>query len=302
MSPNPVVSQRPENWESTNKKLPEGTSLGYIHLTISDMQRSVDFYQNILGFQIHKQEAGKTILGAGGTDLLVLSEITGAVRVPRTSGLYHFAILTPSRRALAKSLRRLIETETGLQGGADHLVSEALYLADPDGNGIEIYRDRPRSEWQFENGLLKMATEALDYQDILNEDDDGPREWNGLDPGTRIGHIHLHVADLSRATEFYERILGFDFILSYMGSASFLSAGGYHHHIGLNTWNGVGVPAPPPDMVGLRHYTIQIASQIDQQNLVERLRRAEVDFRLQGEELILQDPSGNGVRFLIEHR
>ena len=282
-------------------KLHADTKLGYVHLTISDMQRSVDFYQRSLGFQIHRQESGLTYLGAGGEDLLALTEIPGAVRIPRRSGLYHFAILTPSRQALARSLRNLIDTETALQGGADHLVSEALYLSDPDGNGIEIYRDRPRSDWKYENGDLKMGTEPLDYQEILSE---GGREhgaWTGLEAGTRLGHMHLHVSNLAEAAEFYEKVVGFDFLLSYMGSASFLSAGGYHHHIGLNIWNGVGVPPPPPDAVGLRYFTVQLAQEDEQQRLIERLNQARSPYETYAEGLLVRDPSQNGILFIVEN-
>lgn len=282
-------------------KLHADTKLGYVHLTISDMQRSVDFYQRSLGFQIHRQESGKTYLGAGGEDLLALTEISGTVRIPRRSGLYHFAILSPSRQALARSLRNLIDTETELQGGADHLVSEALYLSDPDGNGIEIYRDRPRSEWKYENGELKMGTEPLDYQEILREVSGEHGGWTGLEAGTRLGHMHLHVSNLGEAAEFYEKVVGFDFILSYMGSASFLSAGGYHHHIGINIWNGVGVPPQPVDTVGLRYFTVRLAQKDEQQRLIERLNQAQVPYETCTEGLLVRDPSENGILFVVEN-
>jgi catechol 2,3-dioxygenase len=282
-------------------KLHVDTKLGYVHLTISDMQRSVDFYQSSLGFQVHRQESGTTYLGAGGEDLVALTEIPGAVKIPRRSGLYHFAILSPSREALAGSLRNLIDTETSLQGGADHLVSEALYLSDPDGNGIEIYRDRPRSDWKYENGDLKMGTEALDYQGILSEVGGERGGWTGLEVGTRLGHMHLHVSNLAEAAEFYEKVLGFDFLLSYMGSASFLSAGGYHHHIGINIWNGEGVPPPPPDTIGLRYFTVQLAQEDEQQRLIERLNQARVPYETYAEGLLVRDLSQNGILFVVEN-
>jgi catechol 2,3-dioxygenase len=282
-------------------KLDPGTKLGNVHLTISNLERSISFYQNSMGFKIHNQSGGTAYLGSGGDDLLVLTEVSGAEYVPRRTGLYHFAILTPSRLALGKSLKKLIETETPMQGGADHLVSEALYLSDPDGNGIEIYRDRPRSEWQYENGKLLMGTEPLDYQGILDESDGDMGGWRGLEPSTRLGHMHLHVADLKGATNFYEKVLGFDFLIDYMGSAAFLSVGGYHHHIGLNIWNGIGAPPPPPDSVGLRNFTIRLVDEGDLARLIKRLTNHQIAFETSSKGLFLRDPSQNGILFVVDN-
>lgn len=286
----------PTSNDSENKLNPQ-TKLGYVHLTIADMGRSVSFYQHALGFQIHHQEADTTYLGTGGEHLLALTEVAGAKHVPRRTGLYHFAILTPSRKALGRSLKNLLETDTPLQGGADHLVSEALYLSDPDGNGIEIYRDRPRSEWQYEDGKLKMGTDPLDYRGILNETDNDAGEWKGLEPSTRLGHMHLHVADLNAATDFYQIVLGFDFLINYMGSASFLSVGGYHHHIGLNVWNGIGIPPPPPDSVGLRYFTVELVDG-DRPRLIQRLTEHHFDIEIKRKGLFVRDPSQNGILFV----
>jgi catechol 2,3-dioxygenase len=273
--------------------------LGYVHLTVSDLGRSLAFYQDMLGFELHQREGDNAFLGAGRDDLLALTERPGAIRVPRRSGLYHFAILVPSRLALAQSLRRLIETETNLAGGADHLVSEALYLSDPDGNGIELYRDLPRSAWKYQNGMLKMGTEALDYQGILAELENDPSPWTGLRPDTTLGHIHLHVAHLPEAQAFYERALGLDTMVDLPGSAAFLSAGGYHHHVGINTWNGVGAPPPPPDAVGLRYFTVQLPNEEEQARLVARLEKADVPFETREDGLFVQDPSQNGLVFTV---
>jgi catechol 2,3-dioxygenase len=271
------------------------TSLGCVHLTVSDLARSITFYERSLGFQVHDRSSVTAKLGAGGDPLLILSELPDARLIPRRTGLYHFAILTPSRRALAKSLRNLMDTETSIQGGADHLVSEAIYLADPDGNGIEIYRDRPRIDWEYENGQLKMATEHLDYQGILGELNGGPAPWTGLEPDTRLGHVHLHVADLEAATAFYDQVIGFDFLLTYMGTASFLSAGDYHHHIGVNTWNGVGASPPPDGSVGLRYFTVQLPIKDELDKLVDRLEAAHVSFEAREEGIFTRDPSQNGM-------
>jgi catechol 2,3-dioxygenase len=273
--------------------------LGYVHLTVSDLERSLAFYQDMLGFRLHQREGDKACLGAGRDDLLALTERPGAIRVPRQSGLYHFAILVPSRLALAQSLRRLIETETNLAGGADHLVSEALYLSDPDGNGIEIYRDLPRSAWEYENGMLRMGTEALDYQGILAELENDASPWTGLRPDTTLGHLHLHVAHLSEAQAFYEKVLGLDTMVVIPGSAAFLSAGGYHHHVGINTWNGVGAPSPPPDAVGLRYFTVQLPNEEEQARLIARLEKAGVPFETREDGLFVWDPSQNGLAFTV---
>jgi catechol 2,3-dioxygenase len=276
------------------------TNLGYVSLTVADLARSIDFYDRSLGFQVQDRNNGTACMGVGGDPLLMLSERPGARLMPRRTGLNHFAILTPSRQALAKSLRNLIDAGTSIQGGADHLVSEAIYLSDPDGNGIEIYRDRPRSDWEFENGLLKMGTEHLDYQGILAELNGDPARWTGLEADTRLGHMHLHVSDLAEATAFYDNVIGFDFLLSYMDTASFLSAGGYHHHIGINTWNGVGALPPPEDSVGLRYFTIQLPGEDELERLVERLERVRVCYEKRDDGLFTRDPSQNGMLFVVK--
>jgi len=282
-----------------NQKLHPKTMLGYVHLTIADLERSISIYQLSLGFQVHHQNGDTAFLGSGSEVLVALTEVSGASQVPRRTGLYHFAILTPSRGALGRSLKNLVETETPLQGGADHLVSEALYLSDPDGNGIEIYRDRPRSAWQYEDGKLKMGTDPLDYQGVLAVTDGDNGEWRGLEPTTRLGHMHLHVAELREASNFYEKVLGFDFLIDYMGSAAFLSAGGYHHHIGLNIWNGNGVSPPPPDSVGLRYFTVQLVDEDEQGRLIERLTNHQIIFENSSQGLFLRDPSQNGILFVV---
>jgi len=275
------------------------TRLGYVHLTVSDLGRSLAFYQRSLGFQLHRREAETAYLGAGGDDLLVLTERPGAIRVPRRTGLYHFAILVPSRLALAQSFQNLIETETKLDGGADHLVSEALYLSDPDGNGIELYRDLPRSAWEYENGMPRMATEPFDFQGVLGELENDPGPWSGLHPDTVLGHIHLHVAHLPEAVAFYEKVLGLDLVTVIQGSAAFLSAGGYHHHLGVNTWNGVGAPPPPPDSVGLRYFTVQLPNEKEQAELLARIGNAGVSIEKREHGLFVSDPSQNGIMFTV---
>jgi catechol 2,3-dioxygenase len=185
------------------------TRIGAVHLTISDLRRSVRFYETHLGFLVHRRDERTAWLGAGGPDLLILSQCETAPRVRGTTGLYHFAILVPSRAELARSLRRLVATDTIMQGAADHGVSEALYLADEDGIGIEIYRDRPRDQWPIAAGQLRMGADPMDLEALLAEA--GRAESGaGLAPGTVIGHVHLHVSRLEDAHAFYVGLLGFE--------------------------------------------------------------------------------------------
>ncbi len=284
-----------------NSGLHPDTRLGYVHLTVSNLERALVFYQRSLGFQIRHREGATAYLGAGRNDLLVLTEQPDATHVPRTTGLYHFAILVPSRLDLARILRNLVETETVLDGAADHWVSEALYLSDPDGNGIEIYRDRPRSDWEYANGTLKMGTDPLDTQGILAELQNDSGNWVGLAPATVLGHMHLHVANIPEAEAFYTDVIGFDLILSYGPSASFLSAGGYHHHLGINTWNGVDAPPPPPNAVGLRYFVIQVPNDEEKEKLITRLEKANVAFELGPEGLFVRDPSQNSLLFVAKN-
>jgi catechol 2,3-dioxygenase len=276
------------------------TTLGYVHLTVSDLDRSLAFYQDVMGFKLHQRENGTAHLGAGGPDLLVLTGRPGAQRVRGTTGLYHLAILTPSRLELARSLRRLGESRWPLQGFADHLVSEAIYLADPDGNGIEIYRDRPRTEWPRRNGRLQIAADPLDVDGVLSELVGHDEAWKGLHPQTVLGHMHLHVADLEKARAFYCSVLGFDLILNYGGSASFVSAGGYHHHIGLNTWAGGGAPPPPPDSVGLRYFVVRLPDSTELGKVADRVQDAGLRLEEQEPGLFVRDPSQNGVVLTAE--
>jgi catechol 2,3-dioxygenase len=259
------------------------------------MERALTFYQEALGFQVHRREGDTARLGAGRADLVVLTEWPQARRVSGTTGLYHLAILTPSRLALARSLRRLAELETPVQGFADHLVSEAIYLADPDGNGIEIYRDRPRSEWPYQNGRLQMATDPLDVRGLLAELEGQPDSWSGLHPDTVLGHVHLHVADIRQAETFYVEVLGFELMVRYGPSASFLAAGGYHHHLGINTWNGVGAPAPPPNAVGLRWTLFYLPDDAALKRVIGRVRQAGLPMEERPEGFLLRDPAQNGL-------
>jgi len=247
--------------------------IGAVHLTISSLDDSIRFYQAHLGFVMHRREERTAWLGAGGADLLVLSACERAPRARGTTGLYHFAVLVPTRADLARAFMRLVETDTLMQGAADHGVSEALYLADVDGNGIEIYRDRPRGEWPFVNGQLRMGADPIDFDDLASA---ASPSGAGLARETVIGHVHLHVSRLDEAQRFYVDVLGFELMQRYGPSALFVSAGGYHHHIGLNTWAGVGAPPAPPGAIGLRHFDVMLSDESARSAVEERLRAAEV--------------------------
>jgi len=275
--------------------LPPQTTVGTVALTISNLERSLTYYQNNLGLTLHRRENGTAWLGAGQNTFLILTEQPGARHPGRTTGLYHFAILTPSRLALAKSLRQLAETKTPVSGFSDHGVSEAIYLYDPDGNGIEIYRDRPRGEWPFENGKLQMVNAPLDLEGILSELQDKDELWTGLHPDTVLGHMHIHVAHIPESVQFYRDVVGFDLMQYFGNSAGFLSAGGYHHHLGINTWNGVGAPPPPPGSVGLRWYTIVLPIQEELDRVADRLKTSGTPIEEREEGLFFLDPSQNGV-------
>lgn len=256
--------------------IPAATVLGPVKLKISQLARSIQFYENVVGLKVLAQDSTTATLTADGTTPLVLLEqIPNAiVAKPRsTSGLYHFAILLPTRQALGAALKRLIASGIHI-GQADHLVSEALYISDPDNNGIEIYADRPRSTWKMEaNGDYVMATDPLDWEDLLEHADDNLVASMPAD--TIIGHVHFHTVGLPQSRAFYNGLLGFDIVGDYAAMrALFVSAGGYHHHIGLNIWAGIGAPAPSPQSTGLDYFTIVYPSQDELRIALERLESA----------------------------
>jgi catechol 2,3-dioxygenase len=286
----------------TTETIAPATSIGGIQLTVADLDRSVQFYQDRLGFKLLGRENGQARLGTAAHALLTLIEKPGAK--PRTqrgmTGLYHFAILLPDRRSLARLLLHMAENETEVQGAADHGVSEALYLADPDGNGIELYRDRQRNEWPVDDlGKLQMGTEELDVDNLVMELKDGVAPWTGLPDSTVIGHVHLHVRDLPEAEQFYTRVLGFRVMQRYGSGAIFVSAGGYHHHIGMNTWAGAGAPPPPPDVAGLRWFEVRLPDAAAFEALQARLKEANIPADDLEGGILIKDPSQNGILFRL---
>jgi catechol 2,3-dioxygenase len=275
------------------------TSLGPVHLTVADLSNSLRFYGDILGMLTLRKDEERARLGMGdGTVLLELVGDPEAVeRPPRSPGLYHFALLLPSRGSLASFLRHIADRGYPLHGASDHQVSEALYLPDPEGNGIEVYADRPRDEWGYRNGQLGMTTGPLDVEALMAELEDPDHPWDGLPPGSRVGHIHLEVSNLQDAELFYHRLLGFDITQRYGPAAVFLSAGGYHHHIGMNTWRSAGGAPPPERSLGLRYFTIKLPGRGEVEQLADRARRSAVELEEREEGVLLRDPSG--IRVLL---
>jgi catechol 2,3-dioxygenase len=278
-------------------RLPDATHLGRVKLQVSDLARSLDYYEHVVGLRTLNRSSNAATLAPHGDDVPVveLHERKGARSVPRRGllGLYHFAILLPNRAWLGRFLRRL--SEIGARAGmSDHFVSEAIYLQDPDNLGIEVYADRPRSEWRHENGQLSMTTIPLDVPSVIAA---GGREaWTGMPPGTKIGHVHLHVGDLDEAEAFYHRAIGLDkTVWSYPG-ALFLSAGGYHHHLGTNTW-ARGAPSASDDDARLLEWEIVLPSQADVDDVGASLERASREIRRDGGDVVTKDPWGTALRF-----
>jgi catechol 2,3-dioxygenase len=269
------------------------TRVGPVTLTVVDLPRAVAFYAERLGFRVHAQDEETARLGAGDLDLLVLVGRPNAPQARGTTGLFHFAVLLPSRADLAAALARLVATRTPLQGASDHLVSEAVYLADPEGNGIELYRDRPRGEWRWEDATIRMTVDPLDVDALLAEAEAADRPWSGLPATTVIGHVHLKVAHIAPAERFYCGVLGFDLTTRYGSMASFVSKDGYHHHIAFNTWSGVGLPPLPDGAAGLRRFVIRFGSPAELDSALSRAEGAGLSLAPGG---VLYDPSGNAVK------
>ena len=251
--------------------------LGPVNITVTDLDRSVGFFQDPIGLQLHgRTDDGVATMGAGGDPVLVLHENPAARPAGRHAGLYHFALLFPDREELARALQRLAVSRTPITGASDHGVSEAIYLNDPAGNGIELYRDRPVEDWpppRTGRERVGMFTEPLDLPDLMALVE-GKEPVRQAGAGLGLGHMHLHVGDVEESMRFYQGELGLEEMARYPGAA-FVAWDGYHHHLGFNTWRGEGVPPAPEDAVGLRHWTVYTENG--------------------GDERMLADPSGNRV-------
>lgn len=275
-------------------RLPDEAHIGGVQLRVQNLDRALAFYRDILGFNVEQVNDSTVALSADGAPIIRLTAHADAVPKPRRStGLYHVAILMPNRAALGKVLYRLLTSSWQLEGASDHLVSEALYLSDADGNGLEIYADRPREVWKFVNAQVAMATEPLDLDDLLQNADKSA--WTGIPAGTIIGHVHLHVSDLAQAEAFYAGVLGLDVMQRSYPGALFLAAGGYHHHLGANIW--AGRTPPPPNAVGLEWFSLAIPGHAAWMTLVERVESADIAISERGSDYaLIYDGDGNGVR------
>jgi len=274
-------------------------SLGPIRLTVGDAVGVAAFYERALGLRrLAEGEEGSVGLGAAGGPALVelIQDAAAPARARHSSGLFHLALLVPDRAALAQALRRVAGTGWRLDGASDHLVSEALYLSDPEGNGIELYRDRPRTEWRrAENGELAMATLPLDLQDLMSAAPEDAAD-DGMPAGTTLGHVHLQVSDLAAAEAFYAGALGFDVMVRSYPGALFVAAGGYHHHLGLNTWASAGGPPADAAARGLRDFAIRFGDAAERDSATNRLAEAGYALREERDAAVATDPFGISVR------
>src|ERR671936_2816294 len=271
--------------------IPAETRMGPVHLTVADLARSFDYYRRAIGLDVLEQGAGRASLGANSTELLALVEEPGANPDDGHTGLYHFALLVPTRADLARWLAHAARDRVQLTGLSDHYVSEAIYLRDPDRHGIEIYADRPRELWEGQVGQ-RMTTEPLDVKDLLGEADG---DFDGMPAGTTMGHVHLKVAAIPETVEFYRDVLGFDLVVERVPQAAFLSAGGYHHHLGANTWESAGASPPPQGSAALRHATIVLPSVEARDEAVRRVADAGQEPEETATGTLVRDPSGNAV-------
>jgi catechol 2,3-dioxygenase len=283
-----------------SRTIDPGTRIGAVRLTVADLERARAFYRRAIGLRELGAEDGRARLGPeGGPALVELEGRPAAPPRPRPStGLFHLAILVPSRAELARALRRVLDAGASFTGASDHLVSEALYLDDPEGNGIELYRDRPREEWPRDGGGLRMATLPLDVEGLLAEMP-GPDD-EGMPEGTTMGHVHLQVRDIPEAEAFWSGVLGFEPTVRGYPGALFVAAGGYHHHVGLNTWGTAGAPAPPAGARGLARVEVVVPRAEEVARVEERARAAGHEPRREGGGALLPDPSGNRVLVRID--
>lgn len=275
------------------------TYVSEVGLKVLDLTKMVDFYQEVIGFEVIEKSPNFAVLGVGTERLLKLDQIEGLqAKDRRYAGLYHFAILLPSRADLGRILVHLHNKDVRL-GSADHLVSEALYLSDPEGNGIEIYSDREPQNWKWSGNEVAMAVDPIDAAGLVAAAENTGVAWQGMPRGTVMGHIHLHVSDLARAKDFYVNGLEFEVTTSMGEQAVFLGDQKYHHHIGLNVWNGIGIPALPKERAGLGYFTFMLKDEEKRQRIVAQLRALGAEVIKRDEYVETIDPSGNVIRLTI---
>jgi catechol 2,3-dioxygenase len=269
--------------------LPANLRLGPVHLTVTNLDRSIPFYSTAVGLNLIDRTDGVATMGTGDEPVLYLHELGGARPAGRHAGLYHVALLYPTREELAHAAARLAVTRTPIQGASDHGTHEAIYLPDPDGNGLELAADRPRDEWP-ELTIYNLGPAPLDIDDLLAAAGNGHPNASAA-PGLKVGHLHLHVGDVEEGLRFYRDVVGFEEMMR-MPTAAFVAAGGYHHHLAFNVWRGQNVPAEPAGTVGLRHWTIVLPDDESVEALKKRAADAGIDTEEADGALVLRDPWG----------
>jgi catechol 2,3-dioxygenase len=289
----------------TDVSIHPATKIGHVALTVANLENQILFYTQVLGFKLHWRDGNRAGLGAGGADLLLLTEEPNLKRYRGATGLYHFAVLFPNRRELALAVARLYAYKYE-NYPTDHIMTKTTYLDDPEGNGIELYAESPEDgTWSLANGdyitrradgSLSSGREPLDVEALFKNLQEDDRLDQPIPTETRVGHVHLHVRNIEEAVDFYHGIIGFD----VMGVAkafrmAFVSAGGYHHHVGLNTWQGEGAPPPPADAVGLRYFTVELPDQEAMDQVITRIDAAGIPSNPTDDGLLVHDPSENGV-------
>lgn len=272
-----------------------------IHLKVEDIDRSLGFYQDIMGFKVLKNEERLAVLTSDGVTPMIIIEqpIDVIAKLPKRTGLYHFALLLPNRISLGLFLKNIIKNQYPIIGGSNHGVSEAVYLQDPDDNGIEIYIDTDSATWEWDNENVKMVNSPIDYEGIIASA--GDLEWNGMPTETIIGHIHLHVADLNESKRFYLDGLGFDLMQEMQNTAVFTSTGGYHHHIGFNIWNGKGAKALPDNSVGMKFYSLIFPDEESRRKTIEKLEILGFSAIYRDHKIFVKDPSENLIELIIKN-
>ncbi len=272
------------------------TTVGKVALTVRDLPMLTQFYNEVIGLIVKEQTAEKTILGTHKEDILELHSNPTAHPVEPSTGLYHLAILVPDRPSLAHWLYNFLSNGYQLPGASDHGVSEALYLSDPEGNGIEIYRDRPRKEWPMSNGDIQMFTKRLDFEGLMKVVPQKP--WQKMEDDTTLGHVHLKVHNIPQSIEFYANVVGFDITSDEYPGAGFVSAGGYHHHLGMNTWHSAGASPLPPGAAGLAGYTILLPDESAREAVVAHIQAAGVEVEDTAAGPQVHDPAG--IAFVLD--
>jgi catechol 2,3-dioxygenase len=273
------------------------TRMGPVELSVSDLGRSLEYWQRAIGLRVLEQEDGSATLGAD-SPLVRFVEEPGATPAEGYTGLFHVALLVPDRPSLARFLAHAGRERVGLTGLSDHAVSEAIYLRDPDRHGIEVYADRPRELWEGQVDR-RMTTAPLDVDDLLGELGDPATEpFEGLPDGTTVGHVHLCVADVDDTIRFYRDVLGLDLVVRH-GEAAFLSAGGYHHHVGGNTWESRGAPPAPAGVATLRHATIVLPDAGERDRVAARVADAGQEPEPFDGGVLVRDPSQNALLLTV---